>query len=369
MAIEGASPELSRLITMCFGEENTTQAAEPINWDYFLHLSRFNGIQALIADRLGQFPDIPLHVASEIKQNSVWQSMHNLMAMRKMLDVYRCLHDAGIGVFPMKGPLWGWLYYGNSGLRSFGDLDFFIDEKQLIRGTEALKKIGFSLDGYRDYLLSEKKLTEAYVRTDYQLAFSPGSVDDVKLLELQWRNTYPRFGRFFSYNELMDQPLDYTIHGDKVRVPRPEYQFLMLAIHHGLVEQWGRLKYMLDLVFFLRKHAGDLDWDFVWSAASDKGIKKIILLGLYLAKEIAPTLQIPSNISFQSIKDYPLKSVYYTWEHEIPKSLTKSMRILHYNIKYREGWVNKISLLKGHFRYLAEWKLLWYKARWYNRKY
>ncbi len=370
MSTHSLSPELALLTAICLSEKKPVVPQAPVDWDKLVRLARRNGVLALVADRFGaSFPEGSASVAGEVTRDSVLQAMHNLMAMKKMLDVYRGLCGAGLRVFPMKGPLWGWMYYGNTGLRSFGDLDFFIDENDLRQGIGILRDHGFFLDGYRSFLLEKNRLTRAYVRTDYQLAFAPyESARNVQLIELQWRNTYPRFGNFYSYAELMDRPACYQVSGHTVRVPRPEYQLLMLTVHHGLVEQWGRIKYLSDLVLFLRKEAAALDWDFVWAESSAKGLDRVLLAGLYLVSAFTGDLPVRMPYAFEEIADYPFEAAYRSWEEEASRGLTKSGKILRYNLRHRKGLANRWALLKGHLLYLTEWRLLWHKARWYSRK-
>ncbi len=360
------SPELSLLLSACLAEKPAPPPVAAVDWEVFIQLSRQNGVLALVADRLGDLA--PGEIARRITNEAVLQAMHNLMAMRRMLEVKKCLSEAGVRAFPMKGPLWGWLYYNNTGLRSFGDLDFFIETGDLVKGVDALKTLGFRIDDYRTYLLSGHNLFEAYVRTDYQLALTPEKEGDVKLIELQWRNTYPRFGRFYTYTELMDRPSAYLINGEEVLIPRREYQFLMIIIHHGLIEQWARLKYLADLVFFLRKESADLDWDFIWSESQKKGLRKMLLLGLYLAERFSGQSYTHAPVSFETLKGYPFSALLKAWEEGESKSTTKSARIFSYSFRYKQGLRHKAALLSAHFSYLTEWKLLWHKARWYSRK-
>ncbi|MNL57054.1 hypothetical protein D3C87_1805890 [compost metagenome] len=61
-----------------------------------------------------------------------------------------------------------------------------------------------------------------------------------------------------------------------------------------------------------------------------------------------------------------LKDILAHWENERPSLKTKTWRIFLYNIKYRDKWSDKLSIVAAHLGYLTHWKLLWHKISWYR---
>lgn len=363
------SEELSLLIEICFTEAEQISPATPVNWKRLYELSIQHGVMALLCHNVSRLTSAPPEFISNLKFNGRSLAMFNLKASQRLLEVYQALQQAGVPSFPMKGPFWAEFFYGNAGLRSFGDLDFFIDDRHFDTAVRAMENLGFELDPYRKYLIHKNGQSTAYIRSDYQLALLTNYPDhEIQLIELQWRNAYPRFGAFFSYDDLMKQPLQVEFAGTMIAAPSLECQLVVMAIHHGSVEQWDRLKYLADLIFFLRKFGRKINWDEARKRAEKMGLLEILKDGLTLAVGIAKDLRIPGEFLQKDRPNTHWNVLIDIWENGRPKSMTKSWQIFSYNLRNRDSFQHKANLVTRHAAYLLEWPLLWHKYRWYFGK-
>lgn len=356
------SPELSILISASLAGEFTQPAAD-INWEKLYGLAEWHRIRPLLSKGLNDHSiAVPEDWLTRMKGFRRDQTMYSLLLFEKTIKIYNHLALDGVSVFPMKGTIWASLYYGDPGMREFGDIDFFLKKEQLSAAVKAMEKLNFVPDSYRTFLLTSERSKKAYRDTDYQLPLTPVQDPDGELVELQWNVSYPRFAYSFSYDEIMRDSVEHQLMGYPIRLPRPEHQLILMIIHHGGIEQWDKLKYIADLLFFLKKHSENLDWIYIERLARKKGIFTLLSTGLSLANTINSSTYIPEVFGR---KLNSLDEIYEHWEKGREAPLTKSIQILKYNLKFRDRPSDRLKIMAGHLSYLSNFRLLWSKVRWY----
>ncbi len=365
MKIE-CSTELSFLLSVCLNLPDSQTAPDRIDWERTLQLAARHAVFPLFFHRLSGYKNVPEKILTVAKEKSREGAKQSLFLSTRMLEIHSGLHAKGVSAFPLKGPLWAWTYYENPGLRSFGDLDFFIPKESLPKGIAAMLEWGFAMDPFRKYLLSREGVVDDFLEADNQLLFIPGDEKrDLTAVELHWQVMYARFGAFFTWQELMSTKTIYTIGNREIEAPGPEFQLLLMIIHHGLIEQWAQIKFVADLVFFLRLESEGLDWDLVWGKAKEKGMTGVLLTGLQLARELDGRIVLevpPFSHSVQTSYDKTI----LIWEKGRKEVTTQSFRMFFYNLRYRDRWGDRLTVLYGHFKFLMKWKLHVAKLKWYQ---
>lgn len=311
---------------------------------------------------------LPDYVLKMLREFSLGQAVTNMAFLGICVRLYNRLIENKVRAFPMKGALWAWMLYDKPVLREFGDIDYFIGKEDVSKSLDILLNEGFAADNYRHYLLKEKAVGEDYLNTDYQLPLTPVQEHALQSLEIQWNCTYPRYCYNFTWEELAGNLVAFHMMGKPVLVPGMEIQLIMMVIHHGGVEQWDKLKYMADLLRLLDKSADSMDWAYINKITKAKGFHKLLLESLsvagYLcgrdyAKYAGAAKSYPSELFIRDILSH--------WENRRPSLKTKTWRIFLYNIKYRDKWSDKLSIVAAHIGYLTHWKLLWHKMSWYRK--
>lgn len=338
---------------------------EEINWDRLYSLAEWHRIRPLLSKGISERGvNTPVEWWNRMRGFRRDQSMYSLLLFEKTMTIYSHLSESGIAVFPMKGTVWASLYYGDPGMREFGDIDFFLNKDQLTAAVEAMREVDFIPDAYRTFLLKTTPSVRAYRDTDYQLPLAPVEDPDGELVELQWNVSYPRFAYSFSYEEIMKNSVEHQLMGVTVHLPRPEHQLILMIIHHGGIEQWDKLKYVADLLFFLKRHTEDLDWAYVEKLSKKKGVFKLLSTGLTLVGTINSSINFPQSFRCK-LEKLPLDTIYQHWEEGREAQLTKSVQILKYNLRYRDRPIDRLKILAGHIVYLSSFRLLASKVKWY----
>jgi hypothetical protein len=370
------TPEMSLLIKASLGDACTLPfpvEQREIDWIKLQRQARWNQVRPLLFENLPEpaSDDRADRVVAYLKDFSVGQAVTNMAFSGISVDLYQQLTDRGISAFLMKGALWAWMLYEKPGLREFGDIDFFVAKHDIKNSLAVFSKNGFEPDSYRQYLLNERDTSEEYLNTDYQLPLTPIEENTLQSLEIQWNCSYPRYLFNFSWDELSQDMMEYTIMGKAVKIPRIENQFLMMLVHHAGVEQWDKLKYMADFVRLLQRFAHSMDWQYVTEVARRKGFYNLMMESLGVAAAFTGG-NYTKLADAAHIKRYPSKAflteILQHWEDERVSVKTKSLRILSYNMRYRDDLKTKSAILAAHVGYATHWRLIWNKWVWYNRQ-
>ncbi|WP_353721456.1 nucleotidyltransferase family protein [Dyadobacter sp. 676] len=367
------SRELAYLIEAALspsGKSPFTVADVSFDAQRFATLAKWHQVRPLAFEYMQEKRlDVPDHVLLMLRDFTLGQAVTNMAFLSICVRLYNRLTENHVRAFPMKGALWAWMLYEKPTLREFGDIDYFLGKNDVYKSLDILLTEGFAADSYRHYLLSQKAIASDYLDTDYQLPLTPLQENTLQSLEIQWNCTYPRYCYNFTFDELAGDPIGFDMMGRQILVPKMENQLIMMVIHHGGVEQWDKLKYMADFVRLLDKSADQLDWGYINRVSSAKGFNKLLLQSL----GVAGCLTGRDYLRHATVSaDYPspgfLRDMLMHWEDERPSLKTKTWRIFFYNIKYRDKWSDKLSIIAAHIGYLTRWRLLWHKMVWYRKK-
>lgn len=365
------SPELAYLIEAAVspsGNRKFEIGHNPFDPVKFAMLAKWHQVRPLAFEYVQeQGLALPENVLKMLRDFTLGQAVTNMAFLGICVRLYNRLVENQVRVFPMKGALWAWMLYDKPILREFGDIDYFIGKEDVSQSLDILLGEGFAADSYRSYLLKHKAVADDYLDTDYQLPLTPLREHALQSLEIQWNCTYPRYCYNFTWNELAGDLVEFNMMGKPVLVPGMEIQLIMMVIHHGGVEQWDKLKYMADLVRLLDKSADSMDWEYINRITRAKGFNKLLLESLGVAGYLSGRDYLAyagAGMSYPSQR--LLEDTLNHWENERASLKTKTWRIFLYNIKYRDKWSDKLSLVAAHLGYLTHWKLLWHKISWYR---
>ncbi|GGM80683.1 hypothetical protein GCM10010967_10600 [Dyadobacter beijingensis] len=342
----------------------------PLDPQKFMALSKWHQVRPLAFEYAqSRSLELPERVLRALREFTLGQAVANMAFLGICVRLYNRLTEQHVRAFPMKGALWAWKLYDKPTLREFGDIDFFIGKEDVSKSLDIFRTEGFAADSYRHYLLNQQSVMDDYLNTDYQLPLTPLQEHTLQSLEIQWNSTYPRYCYNFTWDELAANRVEFTMAGKSVLVPDTETQLIMMVIHHAGVEQWDKLKYMADFVRLLDKFADRLDWEYISRVAAAKGFYKLLLeslgvAGLLAGRDYLSAAGVPGQYPSPAF----LQEMLAHWENERPSLQTKTWRIFLYNIKNRDRWSDKLSIVAAHISYLSHWRLLWHKLIWYRKR-
>ena len=201
----------------------------------------------------------------------------NLLLTGELLRVVDLLQTHGIRAISYKGPALAAAIYGDISMRQFSDLDIIVPVSDAERAWSLLMS-----RGYRHATAMSRKEWAALTKTEKDLTLLR---DDVGInLELHWSITNEKDPIQIDPQFLWKNLNTVSIAGKTVQIHAPEDLLLILCIHGGK-HRWEHLGWLCDIVQIIRSHE-DLDWTRVIEQASNLGGRRILFLGLLLARDI-----------------------------------------------------------------------------------
>ena len=257
------------------------------DWDFLRRAATANGLmphvfQALSASRVCN--QVPKEIWTAIRDSFQDNLARNFWLVEELLAVTRTLRAAGIACIPYKGPAMAAELWGNVALRRCADLDVLVRRSDVAFAREVLSQSGLEPDPS-----VPERLAADHLRTAAELQFRKPSVG--LLVELQW-NAVPRcFCADIDIEQAWSQAVQCRFAGEEILRLADEDLLLALAVH-GWKHHWSKLIWVGDIAQLCRRK---LDWERVFERAASNGLRRILLLALFLANRLFE-IALPSGI-------------------------------------------------------------------------
>ena len=280
-----ASPEMRLLLTCARRDLDSSQAealascaAAGVNWQKVIVMAGRHKMVPLLWRHLEAHDiQLPAADAAVLRQLVANNARRMLQLSGALLDLTRLFGGSGVRVVPYKGPALGIHLYGDLALRQAGDLDLLVRREDVTRSRKLLFGVG-----YRAEHALRPGAEEFMVRSRYSETFI-GS--DLPKVELHWAFTNRDIALSLDLNSLSSNLVSMPVGGGTVQMFGSE-DLLMILCVHGSKHQWDRLEWLCGVGEHLRQHSDGIDWTRLLDRATDLGIRRMLLLGAYLAHEL-----------------------------------------------------------------------------------
>ena len=202
---------------------------------------------------------------------------NNLIFLSELLQLNRLFAGAEIPAIPFKGPALAWLAYPNFAQRSCVDLDFVVPQSYIPAVLDLLQSHGF---------IPQFSSTEVEAG---QKGVAPGQYAFVSAakhcsVEIHTERTLRYFSRPLNLDELNSRLIHLDIGGHDLVTFSVEDLLVMLCVH-GAKHFWERLAWIVDIAQLVTVRG--VDWKLLSEIAAERKCSRLLLLGLYLAHEVA----------------------------------------------------------------------------------
>jgi len=259
-----------------------------IDWDFLIRTAHQHRVLPLLYRTLVQtFPNYVSKSAME-RLRTAFQAnaKRNLLLTGELLRIIDLLAAHGIRSISYKGPALAAAIYGNISLRQFSDLDIIVPVSDAERAWSLMMSLG-----YKPPKVMSPKEWAALTKKEKDLTLLR---DDAGInLELHWRITNEKDPIQVDPQYLWKNLNTVSIAGKTVQIHAAEDLLLILCIHGGK-HRWEHLGWLCDIAEIIRSHEG-LDWAQVIEQASKLGGRRILFLGLLLARDILGA-EVPANV-------------------------------------------------------------------------
>ncbi|MCZ8188638.1 MAG: FkbM family methyltransferase [Microcystis sp. LE19-338.1B] len=242
-----------------------------LDWDYTIKTARQHKVMPLLYWNLNQTcPEaVPPATLSRLRAMFETNASANLALTSELFNLLKLFEERGIPVIPYKGPVLAASVYGNLTLRQFGDLDILVRPRDVIGAEDAL-----IAQGYR---------STADLGWEHEFRSPDGRVAvDLHQILTSWD-----FWVAFDMKGLWQRLQPIPMFGQNILSFSPEDLLLILCIYIAR-DCWDgqiRLLEIADLAELLRTHP-EIDWERTVKEAEKTGTRRILLLGLFLVREL-----------------------------------------------------------------------------------
>lgn len=271
---------------------------EEINWAKLLEMATQHRVLPLLYSGLKaaqshpssakRSPAIPQPILMQLRHKFHDQTRRSLSLSGELVRLLNVLKAQGIPVLPFKGPVLAASAYGNLSLRQFCDLDLLVRLCDLEKAKAVFLKEGYRMKIERIEVTPEQEA--AFVDSSKihhlvrEAAYPFVHPQTGTVVELHWGIVPPYFSFAIDSEEVWDDLETISIAGQNVPNLPPEKMLLAIA-GHGTKDCWTQLARICDVAAIVRSHP-QLDWDKLLELARVKGSRRMLFLGLTLARNL-----------------------------------------------------------------------------------
>jgi predicted ATPase len=138
-----------RLLLECaspfFDDERAREMAQSVDWSRLLILAEEHGVLGHLAKAIRELdPDlVPREIAQRLLERHRAQIFSTLRMSAELFRLLNLFAAKGISVIVVKGPVLGMQAYADPAMRSYGDLDLLVRQRDIRRATESLQAVGY----------------------------------------------------------------------------------------------------------------------------------------------------------------------------------------------------------------------------------
>jgi putative nucleotidyltransferase-like protein len=250
-----------------------------IDWDFLIGTAHRHRVLPLVYRSLARLPAsaVPESALARLRTAFHANARRNLYLTRELFQVMDLLHAHDIASIPYKGPALAGRLYGDISLRQYADLDIIVPVKDVVRARALLMAAGYrpekpmSDEQLRRFMVGEKDITLLHEKRGINL-------------EIHWGVTTAEDPFRIPHDSLWSNLETCRVAGRVVRALGPEDLLLVLCVH-GAKHRWERLGWLCDVAEIVRC-PGMVNWDRALDSAARLGGKRILFLGLTLAREL-----------------------------------------------------------------------------------
>ena len=260
-----------------------------IDWNELVRQARHHSLLPLLTHRLLQSSCaslLPNELRDQLRVDFQARLRCNFGLLEEVQRILQAWEQRGLEAMPYKGPALAEQLWGSFALRECSDLDFLVRREDVRRAAQALEEIG-----YRPETPIPSRLSSALLHNASELQFRHPKSN--LLLELQWAPAPRTLAVSYDEKELWQNRTSISLSGMTVTVPSPE-DLLGLLVIHGWKHNWSKLIWIADVASLIRHY--DLDFDRIQQSAVKNGWRRILSLGLEMARRIYRIGRFPVHV-------------------------------------------------------------------------
>lgn len=304
--------------------------SQALDWEFLLQQSAHHGVMPLLYWSLKQIDSavIPLEFLNTLQLRFQENAQQNMLLTQELAFLLKQFRQQGISVLTFKGPILAFAIYGNLALRQITDLDILVHKQHQAQALDLLVAQGYQL---RVQVPWETHLTRNnnLYNVDLHSSIAPAHLSHPLRSTDVWQDLEPLQ---FADTTLLTWP--------------PEMHLLVLCLH-GTKDCWSSLNRICDISELIRSQP--LDWQTLMRWSNSQGWRRLIGLGLVLARDLLNT-EIPDDVQQWIALDQKIPKLANQIKQQLFSELNSPIdeveRTL-FHVRTRERFQDKIFALRG----------------------
>jgi putative nucleotidyltransferase-like protein len=216
----------------------------------------------------------------ERQRAQMFSSLKMSAELFRLLDRFA---SEGIGALVIKGPVLAVQAYGDPAMRSYGDLDLLVRQRDIRCATELMIAAGYGAQ-VPVSAIDAGKIPGQYLfrRPDSQL-----------LVELHNDFTLRYFPRRLPLEKFFARQIRVQLDAREVHALSLEDELVLISVH-GAKHLWERLIWIADIAALVSRQTG-IDWQRVADSAKEVQAQRMLHTGLRLALDLLKA-QLPTKV-------------------------------------------------------------------------
>ena len=258
---------------------------QSVDWARLFVLAEEHGVVGHLAAGVRGFEEnlVPPEIRQALVDRQRAQIFFSLRLTAELFCILDRFTSAGIGALVVKGPALAVQAYGDPAMRSYGDLDLLVRQRDIRRATELMSAAGF---------------TPAVPLSAIDAGKIPGQYlfskpDSRLIVELHNDCTLRYFPRRLPPEKFFARQIRVRLDAHEAPALAVEDELVLICIH-GAKHFWERLMWIADVAALVSRQAG-IDWERVADSAQAVGAERMLHTGLRLASDLLRT-KLPENV-------------------------------------------------------------------------
>jgi hypothetical protein len=251
-----------------------------------LILAEEHGVLAHLAKRLHELDEnlVPAKIRRTLLERHRAQVFSTLRMTAELFRLLELFAAKDIPALVVKGPVLAMQAYGDPTMRSYGDLDLLVRQRDIRRATESLQATGYQA------AVPLRAIDAGKIPGQYLF-----SKPDAKLIvELHNDFTLRYFPRRLPIEDFFARQIRVCLDGYEAPALSVEDELVLICIH-GAKHLWERLIWIADVAALVTRQTG-IDWARASASARAVRAEHLLHTGLRLAADVLHA-HLPEDIS------------------------------------------------------------------------
>ncbi len=310
---------------------------QPLDWTQVLSLALEHRVAPLLYWHVrAACPELLPKQAAEFLQAYFQRNeQRNNFLTGELCRLIDLLRANGIPAIPFRGPVFAAALYGHLGLRYFDDLDLMVHRQDVLKALDCLAS-----EGFQPHFAYSRAQAAAFARAGNEFQLLRGR--DRVNLGLHWRIAPRSFSVSHDAQLLWEGLQAVRLDGREWQTVAPE-NLLLISCIEGTRNLWRRLGSIGDLAELIETNKG-LDWDALLATAGRVGCRRLLFVGLVLAKDLLEAA-VPQEVLARAKQDPVVEALATkakSWLFADSASSAGELAILQFQLEAREHWRDRV---------------------------